>query len=251
MFLECEVFQNEINRIIKPKGTPVGIKFLKNESELKKLNLRASTEERALCQVLKLAGIYEKTRVVNSKNLSSCVIGSYVLGMDKIPKDLKKRWIEGYLYDSKIFDKMIKNIISVKKKNEFVVFAPLKEYDVLKTKPDQILLFVNSSQAYLLLSGFFDATGIKTNSSFNGHAACEIIAAIENGSSSFLTIPCGGARSIADSQDDELWIGFKYNKLIEGIDRLKKVGFKYPPAVIQMSTTNLNQKHPLTGLIKK
>ena len=155
----------------------------------------------ALCQVLKYAGVYEKSRMVYFDNVDSCAIGSTLLGFGELPKDLKKRWIEGFDYTPKNFNNLVKVAESLApKKYEAMIIGPLKDFNSFKTKPDGVLMFVNSSQAYLLLVSVFDSLGKKSYSSFNGHAACEIIPAVVKGKTPWLTIPCGGARSIAGSE---------------------------------------------------
>ena len=137
------------------------------------------------------------------------------------------------------------------KKYAAAIFGTLEWFDKVGQKPDGLILFVNSTQTYLLSVGFFDATSKKISSAFNGHAACEIVAALEKGKSPWVTIPCGGARGIAEAQDDELWVGMKLEELETTIGMLEKVGLKYPPFVYQIVTSELNPDHPLTGLIAR
>ncbi len=242
----------DIEKMIKPKGAPLGFKLLKKKKDHKKYKVPPLEKNLALCQLFKYCAVYEKSRTIFFENIDSCVVGSYIMGFGKPPKDIKQRWVEGFEYDKKIFDKLVKKMEVIKQgKYEAAMFGPLDDFAKYKVMPDGVILMTNSTQAYLLLTGYFDATGEKTVSSFNGHAACEIVAAIEKGKSPWLTLPCGGARGIAASQDDELWVGFTPEQLEKSISRLQQVGLKYPPFVYQMITSDLNPTHPLTGLINR
>ncbi|MEM4336960.1 MAG: DUF169 domain-containing protein [Candidatus Woesearchaeota archaeon] len=250
--MKIEEIHKKTLELLKIKGAPVGIKFLKKKSELKKLKILALEEELALCQMLKIASLYEKTRGVYFENIDACVVGSYILGFGMPPKDIKQRWINGFDYKPAIFDKLSSKIEAMPlKKFEAAVFAPLKEFERMKIYPDAVVMFVNSCQAYLLLVGFFDATGKKIKSEFNGHAACEVISAVAKGKSPWLTIPCGGARSIGDAQDDEIWVGMKVDELEMTIKRIEKIKFQYSPPLNQMVMSKPNPKHPLTNLISR
>lgn len=249
---DLEDLHNKVSKIIKQKGAPVGIKFLKKKEMLKKLRIASLEDNRALCQILKQAAIYEKLRGVYFENIDACVVGSFILGFGMPPKDIKKRWVEGWAYTDELFDKLVKNIETMPQgEYEAAIFGPLKDFNKFNLVPDVVILITNSVQVYLLLVGLFDATGKKTVSAFNGHAACEIIASVAQGKSPWLTIPCGGARSIADSQDDEIWFGMTVDELNTSLERLSSIGFKNPPAVSQMIVSGLNPKHPLTGLIAR
>ncbi|MEM0230802.1 MAG: DUF169 domain-containing protein [Candidatus Woesearchaeota archaeon] len=237
---------------IKGKASPIGIKLFTSRKDAEKLKIVPLEEQLALCQAMKLAAVYEKSRLVFFENVDACVVGSYILGFGLPPEDIKDRWVAGFNYKPEIFEKLTSAIEAIpQKKYEAAIIAPLYEFERIKQKPEAVVIFINSAQAYLLLVGYFDAIGKKPYSTFNGHAACEVIAAVANGKSPWLTIPCGGARSIADAQDDELWLGMKPEELEAAIKRLESVGSKYPAPLNQMLITPMNPKHPLTSLISR
>ncbi len=247
---DLKSLQRKIDKLISPKGVPVGVKLLKSKNTLKENEIIPLENNRALCQLLKMVAVYEKTRGVYVNNIDACVVGSYVMGFELPPEDLKDRWVKGFGYTSEKFDQLSDQIEAMPQdKYEAAVFGPLQVFDQLNLDPEAVILLVNSCQSYLALMGYFDATGKKPESNFNGHAACEIIAAVAQGKSPWLTIPCGGARSIADAQDDEIWLGMTVDHLKTSIQRLEIMGLKYPPAITQMPVSDLNPDHPLTDLL--
>jgi len=244
--------KDRVMKTIQPKGEPVAFKLYTTVDDVKKLNVAPLEKNLALCQLLKYCAIFGKTRYVTFENIDSCVVGSYVLGFGLPPEDVKERWVKGFAYEPGIFDKLVENIESLPLgKYAAAIFGTLDWFDRAGQAPDGVILLVNSTQTYLLSVGFFDATGKKITTAFNGHAACEIVATVEMGKSPWVTIPCGGARGIAEAQDDELWVGMKVGELETTLDRLEKVGLKYPPFVYQIVTSDLNPDHPLTDLIAR
>jgi len=244
--IDLEKLHSEVNEIIKPKGEPVGLKLHKEVPKRRYYNGRL-----ALCQALKLAS-YGREITVDAEGIDACVIGSYVLGFKELPEDLSKRWVEWNSFSYEVFKKMIHGIHSLPMgEYKYVTFAPLKNFKLMNEEPEGVVIIVNSAQAYLLIAGYFDSTGNKPTSDFNGHAACEVVAAVKNGRSPWLTLPCGGARAIADAHVDELWVGMSVNDLEKSINRLKSVGRKYPAPLPQELISPLAKEHPLTKLISR
>lgn len=246
--IDYEVLHNDVVSILRPKGDPVGYKLFNERVE----GLPYFKGNFALCQVIKQAAVLGKVLAANADNVDACVIGTYVLGFKELPEDFTERWVAERKMSEHVAKQLVAGIHTLEmNKYKSALFAPLKHYKTLNTDPDGVILVVNSTQAYIVLAGFFDCTGTKPASDFNGHAACELVVPPLKGKSPWLTVPCGGARALAEAQDDELWVSIKPEDLKKAVDRLKAVGMKYPPTAYQMLVTQPNPAHPLTHLISR
>lgn len=246
--VDYEVLHNEVINVLKLKGDPVGYKLFANRVD----GLPYIKENLALCQVIKQVAIYGKIIAVHEENVDACVFGTYILGFKSLPEDLAKRWIEYRDFTEEIFKKLLEGMHTFEMyKYKSALFAPLRYFKTRQIDPDGVVLIANSTQVYMILAGFFATTGVKPISDFNGYVACEVIVPPVKGKSPWLTIPCGGARGLAEVQDDEIWISIKPEDLKKTIDWMKRVGLKYPPPVYQMLITPPNPAHPSTHLISR
>lgn len=246
--VDYDVLHSELISILRLRGEPVGYKLFPEFVD----GLPYIRENLALCQVIKQVAIYGKAIAVHSENVDACVLGTYVLGFKPLPEDLSDRWIKYRDFTREIFEKMIENTHRFEVgRYKSALFAPLKYFKSLQVDPDGVILIVNSTQAYLVLAGYFSSTGVKPSSDFNGYIACELIAPPVKGRSPWLTIPCGGARGLAEAQDDEIWISMKLDQLELIMSRMKRVGMKYPPAVYQILVTPPNPEHPQTYVLMR
>ena len=235
--------------LVKGKGVPVGVKLLEEKEEAPEKVLFPD-QDRALCQYLKEASVYQKIRGVTEENLGGCVIGARVLGFKELPEEIKQGWMEGFGYSEERYNELVEKMEKLPLgKYEAAVIAPLKEFEELEMDPEAVITMINTAQSYLLLQGVFDKTGEKTNATMNGHATCETIAPVQKEGKTWISVPCGGARSISSAQDDEIWMGMTPEKLEKALDRMEETNIRYPPAVNQMIITPPNPKHPLTPMI--
>ncbi len=246
----------EIERVLidalKLKLEPIGIRMLESVESLNELGVKPYHKNLALCQYLKAAALYSKPFGLIPDNCDACVVGSKILGFKEIPSDLEKRWCELNAYTPETFKKLAESIHALPMgRYSSCLIAPLRFFAIKNIEPDLVLLFVNPAQAYVALVSYFDETGKKPWSDFNGHAACEVVVAAMTKSSPWLTIPCGGARALAEAQDDELWLAFKLSDLEKTVARLKKTKFRYSPPILQMVLTPPQPEFVLTKLISR
>jgi uncharacterized protein (DUF169 family) len=230
MPINYDALHKQINHIIKPKGgSPLGIKLFSDKETFSALKMKKPKQPLALCEALKIASVYEQTFGIQTEDITTCALGNYILGFAPLPDDTMQKWITLYKYTPKLFDALLKNghTLPLHKYVACLLF-PLRSADVLNLDPDIVFLPVNSAQAMLLVLGFFEGEHVKPSSDFYGHMACEIVAAGLTTQTLWLTIPCGGARTLAGVQDDELWITMPPKQLASTIKRLKEIETRYP-----------------------
>jgi uncharacterized protein (DUF169 family) len=116
---------------------------------------------------------------------------------------------------------------------EAVVLAPLARTSF---EPDVISIFGNPAQIMLIMCGLQKVRYEKFHFSFIGEGACtdSIAQCFVSGKPS-LAIPCYGERTLGQVADDEIVIALppgEIDRALEGLGRLKKVGFIYPTVFI-------------------
>jgi len=250
---ELSDLQKRINDLIKPKGHPIAFKMFHDETDVDERMIgHLVRTSLALCQILKLVNIYGLPKLIVKQNPQGCDMGEYVLGFSKLPDEICGQWELIFGVDSKHFNKIAEDMINLPL-NEYgaVFFAPLRTFDEFSVVPDGVIFNVNGSQAQLLLWATYNGTLEKPTWSYNGNASCEIVAALKLGKSPWLVIPCLGARSLAATQDDELWFGTSVKDLKLAEKAMSKFGMSYPPAVEQAVFVPPLVDHLMTKLISR
>lgn len=119
-----------------------------------------------------------------------------------------------------------------------ILIEPLNR---LSRKPDVILIYCNAAQAARLIQGALYCEGGAITPTMSGRCACvpEVVTPYQKHDCS-VTIPDGGERMFALTQDDELVFSVPYCKiadLVEGIETTHKSGvarYPFPPYGLRM-----------------
>jgi len=250
---ELSDLQKRINDLIKPKGHPMAFKMFHEENDLDERMIgHLVRTPLALCQVMKLVNTYGIPKLMVKENRQGCSMGEHSLGFSRIQDELCAAWQLIFGLEPKDFEKIRKDILSIPL-GEYaaIFFAPLQLFDELSTEPDGVIFNVNGTQALLLLWATYTATMQKPVWSYNGNASCEIVAALKLDKSPWFVIPCLGARSLASTQDDELWFGLSLKHLRLAERSLARFSMSYPPAVEQSLFVPPLAEHMITKLISK
>ncbi len=112
---------------------------------------------------------------------------------------------------------------------EAIVVAPLSK---VSFDPDVISIFGNPAQIMMMLCGLQKLKYEQFHFSFIGEGACaEQIAKCYVTGKLSVAIPCFGERSMGQVADDEMVLALppgEIDRVLQGLDALKKVGFTYP-----------------------
>jgi uncharacterized protein (DUF169 family) len=116
---------------------------------------------------------------------------------------------------------------------EAIVVGPLKRDNF---EPDVVLLYGNPAQIMMTMCGLQKVKYERFQFSFIGEGACvESIGQCYTSGKPSLAIPCYGERSMGQVRDDEIVLALppgEVDRAIEGLQTLRKIGFKYPIAQI-------------------
>ncbi len=125
---------------------------------------------------------------------------------------------------------------------EAVVVGPLAKDNF---EPDVILIYGNPAQIMMLMCGLQKVKYERFHFHFIGEGACvDSLGQCYNTGKPSLAIPCYGERSMGQVRDDEIVIALppaEMDRLLEGLDILDKIGFKYPISNIGGFTDPMQQ----------
>ena len=116
---------------------------------------------------------------------------------------------------------------------EAIVAAPLADE---KFEPDVVSVYGNPAQVMMILCGLQKQKYERFHFSFIGEGACadSLAQCYVNGKPA-LAIPCYGERALGQVADDEIVIALppsEIEKSLSGLERLARVGLRYPVAYI-------------------
>jgi uncharacterized protein (DUF169 family) len=233
------------NKSIKQRGYIVAFKMFKAvPSDLLKYEEKGPI---CLCQAIKRTNIYGSKMLLTKETKQACWFGEFSLGFSEHEKTpLLCAILLGEGTVRKMKDDMIRLKYGLW---NAILFAPLEFYDETSVEPDGVIFVVNGNQAMTLIWSFYLATLKKPTFSFNGHAACEIVAALLTDKSPWLTIPCLGARALAACQDDEVWTGFCYPHLKLVVESMTRSNIRFPMPLEQIVLFPPAPEHFITKII--
>jgi len=248
---ELGSLQGRIEVLIKPKGHAIAFKFFEEDAiiyeKLEKCSVKSSL---ALCQIMKGMNIYGTPQLVHKQNCQACADGEHVLGFREHPMSLVEQWemILGQSRES--HERLVRDIIHAPFGiYKAVLFADMKVYDDFNLVPDGVIFNVNGIQAELLILSSYLGKQDKPVWSYDGYAACEIVAALKLGKTPWMVIPCLGARSFCATQDDEIWFGMGVEDLKRAVKILEEHQISYPPSVEQSVLTPPMGDHLISRLM--
>jgi len=116
---------------------------------------------------------------------------------------------------------------------EAIALAPLA---TTPFEPDVVSIYGNPAQIMMIMCGMQKVRYEQFHFSFIGEGACtDSIGRCYTSGRPALAIPCYGERAIGQVADDEIVIALApgdIDRVLTGLDMLRKVGFKYPTAFI-------------------
>ena len=129
-----------------------------------------------------------------------------------------------------------------------IVSSPL---DKVNYEPDVIILYCDTAQLKLMLSAAAWKDGHEVTCTVSGKGACvyAVVPVMQQGSYQ-VTVPCGGDRSFAMSQDDEMIFSFppeKINELKAALEDLSNHGRQLPIRYQMMPEPEMDESYIVTA----
>ena len=226
---------NSLNRYLRLRATPVGMKRFRKEGELAEIHrLRRppAGEKFATDQIVGQSRWLGYTIGITMENLVGSQCGA-VVGLH--PRD------EGFLSGNAFEGVWYGDLESSARHQREMSCAPYGDYEALVVSPltsgridnpDICLIYGTPGQMITLVNGLQYRDYRKYTFSCVGESACADSwgRALETGEPS-LSIPCYAERKFGGVQDDELLIALPPSclpKIIEGLAALSENGLRYP-----------------------
>jgi len=230
------VLIGEIERLLRLRTFPLGVKFLENEKELEKIDetkLRRPKKYSFTCQLMTLARTYGHTFIMTEECLMpEC---SNILGFCEVPEKVKDGTFRNVAW--------CKTKEDAKKFEEAIPRLPLRKYSTILMgpqasglyDPDIVLFYGNPAQMILIINAlqFEDYERLTSYCIGESSSCAETLVQSFLSGKPHLSLPCFGERRYGHAQDDEIVMvvpGNQVEKVRRNLIELFKRGVRYPIA---------------------
>lgn len=217
-----------LERTLKLRTSPIGIKLLKDVEEIPEEAYRPSMA--TVCQVPAIAR-YHNIFAAGEKGKITCPMGAAALGFSDWPEDFFKTRVGEYSDDINAIKTMMLETPQIKP-NTFSAFiaAPISRSTMM---PDVVSIYANTAQVLLLTYGISWKAGDSLVCETTGHMGecSNTIAATYLKQRPSLALPCYGARRRGLCTDSEMIVGIppkKLEEIVNGVLRTYECGRIYP-----------------------
>ena len=230
--VKWSVWTRNLERLLRLKTFPVGLKMLESRSELDGNPwVRRPPEKLSLCQLITVVRTFDWTVGATADELATPGCAA-VIGLAELPEFVTDGTMRSIVWLEKKEDAAACEAVMQRipyGKYEAVLLAPLA-YDPFV--PDIVLLYANPAQMSLLINAIqfdryermvFYSVGESSCSDVIGRCFVDRVPAI--------SIPCYGERRFGHAADDELAIGLpaeECSRIVTNLETLYKRGIRYP-----------------------
>ncbi len=220
---------NEIEKYLRLRTFPVGLKFVRKKEELKNIK-RLKMHEGTLCQAVSAARTFGWSLGVVAEGLMTICSG--VFGLAESPEKVKDGTLRQLAWCGKKED--------AKKFEDSIPRIPLGKYEAILIgalsgglfDPDVVLFYGNPAQMIFVINALQYEDYERLGFYCVGESSCadSIVQCFLSGKPA-LSIPCFGERRYGHAQDDELAIAIpcgQVEKVNRNLGELYKKGIRYP-----------------------
>ena len=233
--MDYQVMVEKLNVYLRPQSSPVAVRLVSTADEIPKkakMPKRDMGLEMALCQGVAIARRYGWTMAMGADDMN-CPAGALVAGF--YPADSKVldgSFMMPFWGDQEIRAQIVADIPKLEAgKYKYILTAPLERTPF---EPQLILIYGNSAQIVRLIQANTLKTGKRLVSDSMGAFGCGVeIAKPLLDNQCQVTIPGGGERAVALTQDHEVCFTIPIDKaelIIDGLEITHKAGTRYPVA---------------------
>lgn len=219
---------------------PVGLKYFESREELEAVEkIRMPKQTFAPCMIINQAAQFGWTAACVPEHIHA----NYCRGIHGM-FERDEKWFSGKMFEGAWFDEAAE----AKKHHAALACLPCKYAGFAAAplargriqEPDVCILYMNPSQAFLLLCAYqFDGFE-KLDFTFSGESTCadSWVSTMLTGKPK-ISLPCYADRKFADMREEDLLVSMKPEDLcraVEGLGKLHKNGLRYPMVSNSLTT---------------